>query len=249
MRNRTLEVELERVRYQGLLNLLLAVEGLGAVAGRVQSLTRKQGGLTRGLAGEKHLVKQAENGGCEVVLVGLLLPFQVFALRVALGDASVGLLRGEELAGSLLDAAHGGLVAGEDAEVVLLTEAVEEPLDLLRRDLGIRADDEQHPALAHTVGGVFQPRQRQDVFIGGLAHGLEHVAQAMADEVVHLVLGRVVGEALQELGEGSPVGRSSSGPRACDGDTRRTSPVPRTPPGIRTARAAARRGTRPFPRG
>ena len=85
--------------------------------------------------------------------------FQLVALRVAFGDAAVGFLRGVELAGGLLDAAHGGLVAGEDAEVVLLAQALEELLHLLGRDLGVRADDEQDAPLAHAVRDVFQPGQ------------------------------------------------------------------------------------------
>ena len=141
------EVELEWVRCEGLLDLLLTIEGLGGITRQVQRLTRKLGRPARALNGEEHLVEQAEDGGREVVLVGLLLPLQVLALRVGLGNPAIGLLCGEELTGGFLDAAHGGLVAGEDAEVVLLAEAVEKVLDLLRRDLRVRADDEQHPAI------------------------------------------------------------------------------------------------------
>ena len=43
--------------------------------------------------------------------------------------------------------------------------------------------------------------KREDVVVGGLAGRLEHRREAVADEVVHLVLRRVVRQALQELGE------------------------------------------------
>ena len=120
---------------------------------------------------------------------------------MALGDAAVGLLRGKELARGFFDAAHGRLVAGEDTEVVLLAQAVEELLHLLGRDLRVRADDEQHAASAHAVGDLFQPRQRQHVIVAGLARRLEHLAQAVPDQIVDLILRRVVGQALQELGQ------------------------------------------------
>ena len=146
------------------------------------------GALPARWIGKQDLVEEVEDGGVEILFVGLLLLFKIVALRVALRNAAIGLLRGEELAGGLLHTAHGRLVAGEDAEVVLLAEALEELLDLLRRDLRIGADDEQHAAPAHAVGHLFQLGQRQDIFVARLASRLEHLAQAVPDQVVHLVL-------------------------------------------------------------
>ena len=77
-------------------------------------------------------------------------------------------------AGRLLNAAHGGFFAGEDTEIVLLAQALEELLNLLGRNFGVWADDEQDAALAHAVGDVFQLRQRQDIVVAGLARRLEH---------------------------------------------------------------------------
>ena len=197
---------------------------------------------------EQHLVEQVEDGGVEILFVGLLLSFQVVALRVALGDAAVGLLRGVELAGGLFDAAHGGLVAGEDTEVVLLAQALEELLHLLGRNLGIRTDDEQDAPSAHAVGDVFEPGQGQHVVVGGLAGRLEHRREAVADEVVHLILRRVVRQALQELGEVLLAIEVVAALRGVVQIPGGLSPAPRRRPGTPTARAAATRGTRPFPR-
>ena len=107
----------------------------------------------------------------------------------------------------------------------------------------------KHAAPAHAVGHLFQPGQRQDIFVARLAGGLEHLAQPVADQVVDLVLRRVVGQALQELGQVllavevvAAFGRVVQIP----GDLLQ---APRRRPGSRTARAAARPGTRPSPRG
>jgi hypothetical protein len=69
------------------------------------------------------------------------------------------------MAGSLLHAAHGGFVAGEDAKIVLLAKAIEELLDLLGRNFRVGADDEQDAALAHAIGNVFELGERQDIFV------------------------------------------------------------------------------------
>ena len=151
------EVELQRVGGERLFDLLLAVERLGRVAGHVQRLGRKLRRLAGALDREQDLVEQIEDGGVEILFVGLLLALEVVALGMALGDAAVGLLRGKELARGFLDAAHRRLVAGEDTQVVLLAQAVEELLDLFGRDLGVRADDQQHAASANAVGDLFQP--------------------------------------------------------------------------------------------
>src|SRR6266545_3957837 len=81
--------------------------------------------------------EEVENSSVEVLFVGLLLLFQVGALRMALGDAAIGFVRGVELAGGCFDAPHGGLVASEDTEIVLLAKTLAELLDLLGRDFGI----------------------------------------------------------------------------------------------------------------
>ena len=73
------------------------------------------------------------------MFVSLLLLFEFLTLGVALRDATVGLLCCVELAGGFFDAAHRGLVTGEDAQVVLLAEAVEELLDVLGGIQTVRA--------------------------------------------------------------------------------------------------------------
>ena len=106
----------------------------------------------------------------------------------------------------------------------------------------------KHATLADTVGHVFQLGQRQDIVVAGLARRLEHVAQSVANQIVHLILRRVVGQALQELGEVLlPVEVVAAFRCVVDipGDLfqlleRREK--------LRRLRAAARRGTRPFPR-
>ena len=195
------EIEFEGIRGEGFLDLRLAIEGLGLVSAGVEWLAGELRGLARPLDGEEDFVEQVQDGGVEVLLVGLLFLFQFVALRVTLGDAPIGFLHGVNLARGFLDAAHRGLVAGEHAEVVLLAEAVEKLLHFLGRDFGVRADDEEDAMLAHLVGDVLQLRKRQDFFVSGFARGLEHLAQAMADKVVHLVLRRIVREALEQLGE------------------------------------------------
>ena len=71
-----IEVELERVGGERLLDLLLAVEGLGGVAGHVQRLGRELRRPAGALDREEDLVEQVEDGGVEVLLVGLLLASQ-----------------------------------------------------------------------------------------------------------------------------------------------------------------------------
>jgi hypothetical protein len=112
---------------------------------------------------------------------------------VALGDAAIGFVRGVELAGSFFDASHGGLIAGEHTEVVLLTETLEELLDLLGRDFGIGTDDEEETPFAHTVGDIFDPGQGQHVIIGGLAGRLEHCREAVANKLVGRTAAQAVG--------------------------------------------------------
>lgn len=58
-----------------------------------------------------------------------------------------------------------------------------------------------HAPLAHAIGHLFQPGQRQDVVVAGLTRSLEHLAQAVPDQVLDLIFGCVVGQAFQELGE------------------------------------------------
>ena len=158
-------------------------------------------GLPARWMGKRTLSNRLRTVDVEILFVSLLLALQVVALRVALGDAAVGFLCGEELAGGFLDAAHGGLIAGEDAEVVLLAETIEELLHFLGRDLRIGADDEQDAAAADAVGDVFELRGGRTSLVGGFAGGLEHRRETVADEIVDLILGSVVGQALQELGE------------------------------------------------
>ncbi len=160
------EVELERIGGQRLFDLRLAVEGLVGVTRHVQRLGGELRWSPSALDREQDFVKEVEDGGVQILFVGLLLLFQLVALWVAFGDTTVGFLRGVELARSVFDAPHGGLVAGEDTEVVLLAQALEEFLHLLGRNFGIRTDDEQDASAAHAVSNVFDAGQREHVVIG-----------------------------------------------------------------------------------
>ena len=71
-------------------DLRLAVEGLGGVARHVQSLAGELRWSPGALDGKEHLVKEVEDGGVQILFVGLLLSFQLVALRVAFGDTTVG---------------------------------------------------------------------------------------------------------------------------------------------------------------
>ena len=154
---------------------------------------------SRTLNREEHLVEETKNGGVEVLLVGSLLALEFVALRMTLRDSAVSLLCGVELPGGLLYAAHRRLVAREDTEVVLLAQPVEEALHLFGWNLGIGTHNHENAAAAHSIGHLVERRQRQDLLVSGLARRLEHLAQPVADQVVDLVLRRVVGEALEEL--------------------------------------------------
>ena len=155
---------------------------------------------TGALDGEEHLVKEVEDGGVQILFVGLLLLFQLVALWVAFGDTTVGFLRGVELAGSVFDAPHSGLVTGEDTEVILLAQALEEFLHLLGRNFGIGTDDEQD-ASRRTRSATSSMRGKGSTSSWSLAGRLEHRRETVAHEVVHLIFRRVVCQALQELGE------------------------------------------------
>jgi hypothetical protein len=66
------EVELERIRGQGLFDLRLTVEGLSAVARHVQGLGNELRRFAGALDGEQHFVKEVADGGVEILFVGLL---------------------------------------------------------------------------------------------------------------------------------------------------------------------------------
>ena len=155
--------------------------------------------LPRALDGEEHLVEQPQDRGVEILLVRSLLALKLAALRVFLRDPPVSFLCGVELPGGILDAPHCRPVSCEDTEVVLLAQPFEEALYLLRWNLGIGADDRENASAAHLASEFVELWQRQYLLVDGLAHRLEHLAQAAADQVVDLDLRCVVGEVLEQL--------------------------------------------------
>src|SRR5262249_25760145 len=100
------EVELERIGSQSLFDLRLAVEGFCSIARHVQRLGGELRWSPSALDREQDFVKEVKDSGVQILFVGLLLLFQLVALRVASGDTTVSFLRGVELTGSIFDTPH-----------------------------------------------------------------------------------------------------------------------------------------------
>ncbi len=146
-----IEVEFQWIGNKRSLDLFLPIEGPGGISSHVKRLGGKLGRFSGALNRKKNLVEKAQYCGIEVLLVGLLLALQVFALGMALWNSAISFLRGEKLTSCLFDAAHCRFFAGENAQIILLAQSIEEPLNLLWGDLRIRGDDQQHPPLSDTV--------------------------------------------------------------------------------------------------
>ncbi|MEZ6088208.1 MAG: hypothetical protein R3C05_09335 [Pirellulaceae bacterium] len=65
------------------------------------------------------LVEQVQDRAVEILLIRLLFVFKVFSLWMAFGNTCVGNTSGIELTGGLVDATHRGLVASQNAKVIL----------------------------------------------------------------------------------------------------------------------------------
>ena len=137
------EVEFERVRGERFFHLRFAIKRQFSVAGHVECLGRKLRWFSRALDGEQDFVEEAQDGGIEILFIALLFLFQLIPLGMALGNATIGLLRGIDMASRFLNASHGGFVAGQDAEIVFLAQAVEKLLNFFWRDFRVRADDDE----------------------------------------------------------------------------------------------------------
>src|SRR5688572_21298074 len=88
------------------------------------------------------------------MLLGSLMAFiQLGVLRVALRDITLGRDGGVELSRDVLEAVRlEAALTGEYEDVVLLRYALEEPFDLLRRELAVRTNGDKHPWSLYAIG-------------------------------------------------------------------------------------------------